>query len=115
MEPLGAHLGALGVSGAVIWAILGTAGRILEPLGAFLESLVEVLGVSWEPFGSILKVFSVILEPFRSLESILEAIRFNFAKSSKTSQNTRFFEVFRGFEGHEIDEKSAWRASWDPF
>ena len=57
LEPLGAHLGAQGVSGAAILAILGAAGRILEPLGALLGALGRVLGVSWEPFGSILEVF----------------------------------------------------------
>ncbi len=36
---------------------MGAARRILGPLGALLEPLGEVLGVSWEPFGIILEVF----------------------------------------------------------
>ena len=74
LESLGAHLGALGVSGAAILEILGAAGRILEPLGALLGALGRVLGVSWEPVGTILGVFRVILDSFWSLESIFEAI-----------------------------------------
>ena len=66
MEPLGRHLGALGGSWAVIWVILGAARRIFGALGALLEPLGEVLGVSWETFGDIFGVFG------EDLGSILE-------------------------------------------
>ena len=75
MEPLGRHLGALGGSWAVIWLILGAARRIFGALGALLEPLVEVLGVSWELFGDILgpfgEDFGAILELGRHLRSDL--------------------------------------------
>ena len=67
MEPLGRHLGALGGSQAVIWVILGAARRILGPLGALLELLGEVLGVSWEPLGDIFGVFGEDFGPILEL------------------------------------------------
>ena len=54
LEPLGAHLGALGVSQAVIWAILGAAGRILGLLEALLGPFGRVLGASWPLLGPFL-------------------------------------------------------------
>ena len=53
--------------------ILGAARRILGPLGALLEPLGDVLGVSWEPLGDILRVFGEDFGPILELGRYLRS------------------------------------------